>query len=163
MGRRRRAPRVLGHVDTQLPSVELRAVRALEALLNERKITEVLKTVEREATSKNLKAAAQAVQFARSISTPVAGQGVANGNGANGGASPSGGGGLFAKKGDEAPKGLGHYFGNPESGEGGPWEKFPALIKGEQKVGVAEMKVGGSGSMKAMDGVVVEKETIRAK
>ena len=71
--------------------------------------------------------------------------------------------GLFAKKGDEAPKGLGHYFGNPESGEGGPWEKFPALIKGEQKVGVAEMKVGGSGSMKAMDGVVVEKETIRAK
>ena len=71
--------------------------------------------------------------------------------------------GLFAKKGDEAPKGLGNYFGNPESGEGGPWEKFPALIKGEQKVGVAEMKVGGSGSMKAMDGVVVEKETIRAK
>ena len=57
-----------------------------EALLNERKITEVLKTVEREATSKNLKAAAQAVQFARSISTPVAGgQGGANGNGANGG------------------------------------------------------------------------------
>ena len=69
---------------------------------------------------------------------------------------------LFAKKG-EAPKGLGHYFGNPESGEGGPWEKFPALIKGEQKVGVAEMKVGGSGSMKAMDGVVVEQETIRAR
>ena len=70
--------------------------------------------------------------------------------------------GLFAKKG-EAPKGLGNYFGNPESGEGGPWEKFPALIKGEQKVGVAEMKVGGSGSMKAMDGVVVEQETIRAR
>ena len=71
-----------------------------EALLNERKITEVLKTVEREATSKNLKAAAQAVQFARSISTPVAGgQGGANGNGANGGGSPSAGGGLFAKKG----------------------------------------------------------------
>ena len=70
-----------------------------EALLNERKITEVLKTVEREATSKNLKAAAQAVQFARSISTPIGGQGVANGNGANGGGSPSGGGGLFAKKG----------------------------------------------------------------
>ena len=64
--------------------------------------------------------------------------------------------GLFAKKGDEAPKGLGHYFGNPESGEGGPWEKFPVLVKGEEKVGVAEMKVGGSGSMKAMDGVVVE-------
>ena len=33
-------------------------------LLNERKITEVLKTVEREAASKNLKAAAQAVKFA---------------------------------------------------------------------------------------------------
>ena len=67
---------------------------------------------------------------------------------------------LFTK--DEAPAGLGNYFGAPP-GEGGPWEKFPVLVKGEQKVGVAEMKVGGSGSMKAMDGVVVEKETIRAK
>ena len=35
-----------------------------EAILHEEKITEVLKTVEREASSKHLKAAAQAVQFA---------------------------------------------------------------------------------------------------
>ena len=67
---------------------------------------------------------------------------------------------LFTK--DAAPTGLGNYFGAPP-GEGGPWEKFPVLVKGEQKVGVAEMKVGGSGSMKAMDGVVVEQETIRAR
>jgi L-2-hydroxyglutarate oxidase LhgO len=60
-----------------------------------------------------------------------------------------------------APPALGNYFGGEN--EGGPWEKFPALVKGAQAVGVEEMKVGGSGSMKAMDGVVVERERVRAR
>jgi len=61
----------------------------------------------------------------------------------------------------EATEALGNYFGGV--GEGGPWEKFPALVKGKQTVDVADMKVGGSGSMRAMDGTVVEREQIRAK
>ena len=47
--------------------------------------------------------------------------------------------------------------------EGGPWKDFPALIKGKQKVSVEDMKVGGSGSMRSMDGVAVGHETIKAK
>jgi L-2-hydroxyglutarate oxidase LhgO len=65
------------------------------------------------------------------------------------------------KKGDVAWDGLGNYFGGVN--EGGPWEKFPELVKGEQKINIEDMKVGGSGGMKAMDGQVVEKEQIRAK
>jgi len=75
------------------------------------------------------------------------------------------------------PTGLGNYYGQVESeaaegstgaysvtsGEGGPWENFPELAGGKQKVGVEEMKVGGSGSMAAMDGKVVERETVRAR
>jgi L-2-hydroxyglutarate oxidase LhgO len=56
---------------------------------------------------------------------------------------------------------LGNYYGGV--GEGGPWEKFPVLVKGKQNINIEDMKVGGSGSMRAMDGVVVEQETIRAK
>ena len=48
--------------------------------------------------------------------------------------------------------GLGNYFGGVN--EGGPWEKFPELVKGEQKINIEDMKVGGSGGMKAMDGQV---------
>ena len=55
---------------------------------------------------------------------------------------------------------LGSYFGG--TNEGGPWEKFPALVKGKQAVSVEDMKVGGSGSMRAMDGVAVGHETIKA-
>lgn len=58
-------------------------------------------------------------------------------------------------------KGVGNYFGGV--GENGPWQKFPALVKGEQKVDVEAMKVGGSGSRKAMDGVSVGTEVVRAK
>ena len=60
-----------------------------------------------------------------------------------------------------ATEGLGHYFGGP--GENGPTEKFPALVRGEQKVNVDEMKLGGSGSRTAMDGVRVGQETVRAR
>ena len=60
-----------------------------------------------------------------------------------------------------ATENLGNYFGG--FGEGGPWEKFPQLLKGKQKVTVEDMKVGGSGAMKAMDGVTVGHETIKAK
>jgi len=56
---------------------------------------------------------------------------------------------------------LGNYFGGV--GEGGPWEKFPALVKGSQAIKVEDMKVGGSGSKQAMDGEVVERESITAK
>uniref|UniRef100_A0A7S0LDJ3 FAD dependent oxidoreductase domain-containing protein n=1 Tax=Coccolithus braarudii TaxID=221442 RepID=A0A7S0LDJ3_9EUKA len=68
---------------------------------------------------------------------------------------------LAGGKEDEPTESLGEYEGGGP-GEGGPWQDYPALVKGEQKVTVADMKVGGSGSMRAMDGVVVEKETIRA-
>jgi len=60
-----------------------------------------------------------------------------------------------------AAKGLGNYFGG--IGENGPWQKFPALVKGEQKLDVEAMKVGGSGSKKAMDGATVGREKVRAK
>ena len=60
-----------------------------------------------------------------------------------------------------AVKGLGNYFGG--IGEFGPWQKFPALVKGEQKVDVESMKVGGSGSKKAMEGATVGREKVRAK
>mmetsp|Transcript_13686 Transcript_13686/g.34085 ORF Transcript_13686/g.34085 Transcript_13686/m.34085 type:complete len:664 (-) Transcript_13686:198-2189(-) len=56
---------------------------------------------------------------------------------------------------------LGNYFGGVN--EGGPWQDYPQLKKSEQKVSVADMKVGGSGSMRAMDGKVVEQETIKAR
>ena len=56
---------------------------------------------------------------------------------------------------------LGSYFGGVN--EGGPWQDYPQLKKAEQKVSVADMKVGGSGSMRAMDGKVVEQETIKAR
>ena len=44
-----------------------------------------------------------------------------------------------------------------------PTQDYPQLKKAEQKVSVADMKVGGSGSMRAMDGKVVEQETIKAR
>jgi len=56
---------------------------------------------------------------------------------------------------------LGNYYGGV--GEGGPWDKFPVLVKGKQEISIDDMKVGGSGSMRAMDGVVVEKEKIRTR
>jgi len=56
---------------------------------------------------------------------------------------------------------LGPYFGGED--ENGPWQKFPALIKGKQSVSIADMKVGGSGSMRAMDGLVTDHETVRAR
>jgi hypothetical protein len=56
--------------------------------------------------------------------------------------------------------GLGNYYGGV--GEGGPWEKFPVLKKGTQKVSVEDMKVGGSGSQRASGGQTVETETLRA-
>ena len=56
---------------------------------------------------------------------------------------------------------LGNYFGGP--GENGPWDKFPALVRGRQHVDVEDMKLGGSGSKKAMGGVSVGKEKVRAK
>ena len=56
---------------------------------------------------------------------------------------------------------VGNYFGGVN--EGGPWENFPKLLKGKQKVSVEDMKVGGSGAMKAMNGVPVGHETIKAK
>ena len=59
------------------------------------------------------------------------------------------------------PEALGNYFGGV--GEGGPWQDFPQLVKGEQKVSVEDMKVGGSGSKRAMGGVTVGDETIRAR
>ena len=73
--------------------------------------------------------------------------------------------GLWSKmsNGGSAPsEGLGNYFGGGP-GEGGPWDKFPALVRGEQNVKIEDMKVGGSGSIRAMDGVVVERESIRAR
>jgi len=48
--------------------------------------------------------------------------------------------GLFKKKKGDDHGALGRYYGG--EAEGGPWEKFPALVKAEQKVGVEEMKVG---------------------
>lgn len=60
-----------------------------------------------------------------------------------------------------AAGGLGNYYG--AEAEGGPWEKFPELKRGEQKVDVEAMKVGGSGSKRAMDGVTVGSEKIRAR
>jgi len=54
---------------------------------------------------------------------------------------------------------LGNYFGGDEDGG----STHPELRKGEQKVSVADMKVGGSGSRKGMDGVVVDKESVRAR
>jgi L-2-hydroxyglutarate oxidase LhgO len=56
---------------------------------------------------------------------------------------------------------FGKYYGG--QGEGGPWEQYPALVKGDQKVSVDDMKVGGSGSMRAMEGEVVQEEKIRAR
>ena len=41
------------------------------------------------------------------------------------------------------PEALGHYFGGV--GEGGPWQDYPQLLKGKQKVSVEDMKVRGSG------------------
>ena len=61
----------------------------------------------------------------------------------------------------DAGNALGNYYGGHN--EGGPWENFPELIKGKQKVTVEDMKVGGSGSQNAMNGVSVGTETIRAK
>jgi L-2-hydroxyglutarate oxidase LhgO len=61
----------------------------------------------------------------------------------------------------EQQAGLGNYFGG--EGEGGPWENFPQLLKQKQKVTVEDMKVGGSGSMRAMGGVTVGSETIKAR
>jgi L-2-hydroxyglutarate oxidase LhgO len=56
---------------------------------------------------------------------------------------------------------LGKYFGGEQ--EGGPWENHPELVKGSQKVNVEDMKVGGSGSKRAMDGRVVNTEKVRAR
>ena len=56
---------------------------------------------------------------------------------------------------------FGHYYGGPD--EAGPHEQFPELVRGKQKVSVEDMKVGGSGSKRAMGGVTVGSETIRAR
>jgi len=56
---------------------------------------------------------------------------------------------------------LGRYFGGED--EAGPWKDYPQLVKGEQAVDVEAMKVGGSGSRRAMGGVTVARETVRAK
>jgi L-2-hydroxyglutarate oxidase LhgO/bacterioferritin-associated ferredoxin len=66
-----------------------------------------------------------------------------------------------AKARQKAERALGNYYGGHN--EGGPWEKFPELVKGKQSVSVDDMKVGGSGSRRAMGGVSVGTETIRAK
>jgi hypothetical protein len=54
---------------------------------------------------------------------------------------------------------LGRYFGGED--EAGPWKDYPQLVKGEQAVDVEAMKVGGSGSRRAMGGVTVARETVR--
>jgi len=64
-------------------------------------------------------------------------------------------------RGREAVSALGQYFGGPD--EGGPWKDYPQLQRQEQKVSVDDMKVGGSGSMRAMRGESVGKETVRAR
>ena len=61
----------------------------------------------------------------------------------------------------ELSGGLGNYYGG--DGEGGPWEKFPVLKKQTQQVSLEDMKVGGSGSRRAMQGVSVGKEKVRAR
>merc|ERR1719174_2472742 len=68
---------------------------------------------------------------------------------------------LKKRKSGDAEKSLGNYYGGHN--EAGPWEKFPELVKGKQSVSVDDMKVGGSGSRRAMGGVSVGTETIRAK
>ena len=45
--------------------------------------------------------------------------------------------------------------------EAGPWKDYAQLVKGEQAVDVEAMKVGGSGSRRAMGGVTVARETVR--
>jgi len=67
---------------------------------------------------------------------------------------------LLARFGD-AVEDLGKYYGGED--EGGPWEKHPELVKQKASVTVEDMKVGGSGSSKAMQGVSVGKETVRAR
>jgi len=57
--------------------------------------------------------------------------------------------------------GLGNYFGG--EGENGPTDKFPELKVSKNKVKVEQMKVGGSGSRTANNGVTVEEEDIKAK
>mmetsp|Transcript_5336 Transcript_5336/g.8942 ORF Transcript_5336/g.8942 Transcript_5336/m.8942 type:complete len:716 (-) Transcript_5336:482-2629(-) len=59
------------------------------------------------------------------------------------------------------PTKLGSYFGGEN--EGGPWQEYPELKKSEQRVDIEDMKVGGSGSKRAMNGVVVDHEVVRAR
>jgi glycerol-3-phosphate dehydrogenase len=67
----------------------------------------------------------------------------------------------YLGSGGEAEDGLGTYHGGER--EGGPWESHPELVRGTQRVSVEDMKVGGSGSRRAMGGVSVGRETIRAR
>ena len=56
---------------------------------------------------------------------------------------------------------LGTYEGGPD--EGGPWKEYPELLRGKQSVSVEDMKVGGSGSSRAMDGIEVAREKVHAR
>jgi len=56
---------------------------------------------------------------------------------------------------------LGEYEGGAD--EGGPWQNHPELVRGKQSVTVEDMKVGGSGSRRAMQGVNVAQETVHAR
>ena len=62
---------------------------------------------------------------------------------------------------EQAAEGLGNYYGG--EGEGGPWEKFPELKQQKQAVSVEDMKVGGSGSMRAAGGERVTCQTVKAR
>eukprot|EP00287_Rhodomonas_sp_CCMP768_P032020 CAMPEP_0202853424 /NCGR_PEP_ID=MMETSP1389-20130828/90475_1 /ASSEMBLY_ACC=CAM_ASM_000865 /TAXON_ID=302021 /ORGANISM="Rhodomonas sp., Strain CCMP768" /LENGTH=710 /DNA_ID=CAMNT_0049531973 /DNA_START=39 /DNA_END=2172 /DNA_ORIENTATION=+ len=61
---------------------------------------------------------------------------------------------------ESSAEGLGNYYGGV--GENGPTESHPELKVMRNKVSVPEMKVGGSGSRAANDGVVVGEEEVRA-
>ena len=61
----------------------------------------------------------------------------------------------------EQAGGLGNYYGG--EGEGGPWQEYPELKQQKQAVSVEDMKVGGSGSMRAAGGERVICQTVKAR